>query len=67
MKVKSLALLLFVAGCGSDIKVEWLEPDSSCYEVHDSETAVDIAADASQAVEIAQSVSPSTDASSTAD
>jgi len=49
MKVKSLCLLLLLAGCGEGVKVEWKEPDVSCgYEIHDSSSSVEVAGDATQ-------------------
>jgi hypothetical protein len=67
MNYKSLGLLLLLAGCDEAPKVEWVYPDSACYEIHDSSEAVDVAGDSSSAVDAAQSISPSADTSQAAD
>lgn len=54
MKGKSLFLLLLISGCGESVKVEWVEPDSSCHEIHDSSAVVDTAGEVTQTDSVSQ-------------
>ena len=67
MKVKSLLLLLALAGCGKVAQVDSAIKDAIDIEDCDIVCTVDVAGDVTPAVEIAQSASPSEDATQTED
>lgn len=65
MKVKSLLLLLALAGCSKSPAVSSVDADAVDAEICDGVCVVEMSGDVSQAVEVAQSVSPSTDTTET--
>ena len=56
-----LSMLFVIAGCGDTIKPEFTMPDASCHEVHDSNDASEVSADATQTSADTQSVDASQD------
>lgn len=65
MKVKSLLLLLAITACSKSPTVDSKDSDADAVEVCDGVCSVEVAGDATSSVDIAQSVSPSEDATET--
>lgn len=65
MNVKNLLLLLLLVGCSKSSPVSDVDADAYDVEVCDGVCAVEVSGDATQAVDVSQPVSPSTDTTET--